>query len=579
MKYPFSGLGRRIDELWDALFRGSLLRVTLFSGALLSLCIGGLLAGVWVLGGGRGLRVENGAEESGFYQLLREYDRRGGLAPEAQSRELDKLENKTEGVESWLSVLKRRRRLARLDPRMVPAWRESARRAAREYPYSEPIAAVAAAALIHNAAITKETEAALRNCLPLLADSRFDSLRVSLHVLLGDLKTPARAAAMLPPDLTGNRFAAAIWQLPPTAAETAAIGADLAIVQVLRGNAAAAAADIPAVITGYTARLEAPPPEFLRFAAEYYYDFGDMPRSAELFSLLDDDAALGRQADALWLAGYTDSARNIWALLAAPGGEDADTRAGANVRAMYNLAVTAKEPAEAAALLERLAALPAGAGDGGVVYGRIRYSRLFDAPRAVALLETGRTTGPLAALIDLEILKRRTELDSGGRLAAETWLLLGAYPADENLYQWGAWFFDLRRNYDESAMLLKNAARHQFTGQWVALHEALRLIREGDVDSAGELLAAIPTEAASWPVAANVGRIQEARHDPARALLSYETAAAAVPNRETASRIQLRIAHCLTSLGRLSESRRSLEYALDLNPGNLSARLELHRLE
>jgi tetratricopeptide (TPR) repeat protein len=48
--------------------------------------------------------------------------------------------------------------------------------------------------------------------------------------------------------------------------------------------------------------------------------------------------------------------------------------------------------------------------------------------------------------------------------------------------------------------------------------------------------------------------------------------------RATASRIQVRIAYCLKSLGRIEESRRALQYAIDLNPDNLTARMELDRL-
>jgi tetratricopeptide (TPR) repeat protein len=161
---------------------------------------------------------------------------------------------------------------------------------------------------------------------------------------------------------------------------------------------------------------------------------------------------------------------------------------------------------------------------------------------------------------------------------AETWLLLGRYPEEENLYRWGAWFFDLQRQYNETAVLLKTAARHQFSGQWAGLHEALQLIREGNLDRAESILAAVPAETASWAAAANLGRVLEARRAPARALEQYELAVAAVPDRQTNSQIQLRIARCLKTLNRAEESRQVLEYALELNPDNLSARLELERL-
>jgi tetratricopeptide (TPR) repeat protein len=184
-------------------------------------------------------------------------------------------------------------------------------------------------------------------------------------------------------------------------------------------------------------------------------------------------------------------------------------------------------------------------------------------------------------LIDLEILKRRTETEETARIIAETWLLLDRYSGTEDLYQWGAWYFILQRNYTESAILLRAATRHNFSGQWMNIHEALQQLHEGYVDAAEETLKAIPPQDANWTIAANLGRILESQRAPARALESYERAAAAVMETDQilASRIQVRIARCLKTLGRIEESRRALNYALNLNPDNLNARLELSRLE
>jgi hypothetical protein len=51
------------------------------------------------------------------------------------------------------------------------------------------------------------------------------------------------------------------------------------------------------------------------------------------------------------------------------------------------------------------------------------------------------------------------------------------------------------------------------------------------------------------------------------------------PELEDAARVQVRIARCLRGLGREAESRRVLDYALDLDPDNLDAALEKRRLE
>jgi hypothetical protein len=49
-------------------------------------------------------------------------------------------------------------------------------------------------------------------------------------------------------------------------------------------------------------------------------------------------------------------------------------------------------------------------------------------------------------------------------------------------------------------------------------------------------------------------------------------------DRKTAAKIQLRIAKCFSASERPSEAWRALEYALDLDPDNLTTRLELERI-
>lgn len=559
------------------------LRITIFSGLMLLLLIGGMLVGI--------VLTKNGAitlgdeQESVFYRLLREYDFKYRRILETESpvnrqqeleeldRELGRLEKNAEGVESWLSVLKRRRQLVTDGgSRFAEAYRSASLRAVTAFPYSEPVAAVAAAALVHDTAITAGTETRLREMIPLLASSRFASMRLSLHVLLGDLKNPETAMAAIPlntgwsPDISAR-------------ADAESILIDLLLMKILAGDIPGVAVDIQSALSARAS------PALTRLAAEYFYDFGEPLRSAELFSVLPDEAALSRQADALWLAGYAGNARAIWAMLA-----NAPTGASSS-RALYNLALTAPSPEESAALLERLAG-QAGAGDTSRRFGLIRFSRLLDAPQALAMLEaesssgrSGANTGPAAALLDLEILRRRAETGETARIIAETWLLLEQYPATEELYEWAAWYFGKQRFYDESALLQRTALRHNFTGQWLRLHQALLFINDGNISTAEESLRAIPADNDGWAVPANLGRILEARRTPARALESYEKALSAITGtapagwEQIASRIQVRVAHCLKSVGKIEESRRALEYALDLNSDNLNARLELSRLE
>jgi tetratricopeptide (TPR) repeat protein len=567
----------------------AMLRFAVYSGVLLVLLMGGLFTGVYFS------RNKGEVAQSGFYTLLRDYDFKHrrvlqeGLSQyqEADSlnRELDRLEKKAEGVENWLSILKRRRQIAALDPRYTQTYRQSAARAALAFPYSEPIAITAGGALIYDSAITKEGEAELRKIIPLLTSSRFASARLSFQILLDDFKDPARAAAAFGPEFRES-------ELPSLSAAAAGrIVPDLVIMKILAGDTYGAESMISAVFAqgGQSYRVSN---DFIRLAAEFFYDFGDMLRSAELFSMLPDEDALIRQADALWLAGYTQNARNIWTMLVS-------SRPGA----IYNLAVTSQTQEEAKAQYELLTGA-ANADNPYRRYGVIRYSRLMDAPKALAFLNkdaapsntpppawppalpSPQTALSIDALFDLEKTRRRMESAEAARMIAETWLLLDNYPNVEELYQWGSWRFVFQRNYSENALLLRAASRHNFTGTWKGIYESLQLIYEGNLDAAEKILSEVSLNDGNWVAAANLGMVYEARLSPARAIAQYEKAFAIISGntlaedwKEAGSRIQVRIAYCYKNMGNSSESRSALEYALELNPDNLNARLELSRLE
>ena len=589
-------------------------RIAFLTGLVLVLFTGGILAGIYL---SVDPAVFKEAEEIGFYRFLRDYDFKIRMILEAGAEparydlngldyDLGRLERRASGVESWLSVLKRRRVLARLDSRFDQAYRQSIRKAAVAFPHSEQIAVIEAAALVSNTAVTGETESELRKILPLLTDSRFASALLSFHILLGDFRNPEKAA-LLPSGLTPSVFMRSVFPGVPDS-ETETVITDLAIIQILTGDIREATAAVQlylsadrmsADLRSADQRSNAPSPEFIRFAAEYFYDFGDLLRSAQLFSGLTDEAALGRQADALWLAGHPDTARNIWSMLAAVEGPLRE-------RGLYNLAVTAITRDEAERLLKTLAGGDAAAftenENSYRLFGLIRYSRLLEASQAVEILETGKTAAgqgsvkegiSAGALTDLEILGRRAEIREPARTIADTWLLLDTYPGTEELYEWGAWYFDFQRNSTESDILLRNAVRNNFSGQWFGIHEGLKRLRGSDTDGAEEILVSVSEKEINWTVAANLGRIYEARHAPDRALENYQKAADRLMTmgytdgrgaggnrrrRENASRIQVGIARTLKTQGRISESRQTLDYALELNPDNLTARLELSRL-
>jgi tetratricopeptide (TPR) repeat protein len=486
---------------------------------------------------------------------------------------LDKLEKNARGVETRLTDLKRRRNLALRAPRFLDQYRESAVKAVATFPYSEPLAAVAAAALLYNSPAGGNA-GALKNHASLIASTRLTPLALGIHILLGGLENPGRAAASLPVLAAGLPLIRG--SLPPEEADR--LTADLGMLQLLQGDYPDAAAQVQAIAATQDEGL-------LRFIAEYYYDFGDPLRAAEIFSRSGGEAGMIRAADALLLGDRADSARNIWRILAAPASGEPQPvveahSASARIRSLYNLAAGAEDQKEEAAWLERLFAegrrYPSLQTDPCFNFGIIRYTRLLDAKQALAILEEGELQNQ--PLLDLERLRRRGEFWPVDKTVAETWLLLGRHPEEAALYQWGAYYFDHQRKYDEAAMLVKTAGFHRIGGPWLDLNEGLLLIGEGRLDEGEERLRAIPPQAGIWQADANRARVLESRRAPAAALEHYETAAALVKNPEATSAIQLRIAGCLRALGRTEESRRALEYALDLNPDNLKARMELRRI-
>ena len=635
------------DKLSGNAASGRILKIICIAGILLLIIAGGCLA-VFALMGIKSAKPE---QDAAFSRLLFEFDRElfqhispndGGSGVtrifisdqeiEKLQNMLDRMEEKAIGAESLLSVLKRRRQIIQYSPQRVESYRLAAERARRAYPHSENVAAIAAAALVQGKALTPETEQALRECLPNLSSSRTASLRLSLHVLLGDLQNPQKATAAL--GVTSAPVVASApgaWfsssAVPHSLADREAMIINSALINILRSNSAPA--EMAELLAGYDpsnanasnddssnadphndeasgaearnddsnnaeASNEGTMPSIraLKFAADYYYDFGDPLTAAELFAHIPEESALARQADALWLAGYPDAARNIWNVLASQ-------QTGYQEHALYNLALSEDDRDAAMSHLSGLAALPRSGQDPSREFGVIRYSRFLNAAQATALLEAeiaaansaanfapSLTAPPpikqqysaqsIKALLELELLRRRQELWDGGRITGAAWLLLGRFPDEENIYQWINWYFIYQRNYDETAQLIKHGERHDIR---FPMSEAVLYIHESDYDKAEQSLLPLASgENASWEAQANLARILEARRAPARAVEYYEKAAAAVSDAADASRIQFRIAQCLKNLGRYADVRRVLEYALDLNPDNINARSELNRM-
>jgi tetratricopeptide (TPR) repeat protein len=525
------------------------LRVTFMTGVML-LILGGSVSLVFYLMERSATKITR--QQDSFARSLRQYDLQLGKITGTQSeyerlnRDLDRIEKAAIGVESWLSVLKRRRSLAREYPSSAENYRKSIDSALKIFPASQPIMAIAAEALVKNTAINPEAEQSLRDWLPALTDPLFNKLRLGLHVLLGDFRSPQRAV-VIPAGLTSDG--------------TEAITMNLIILKIIRGNIQGAASDIQ------TMMYLIPTSDSLRLAAEFYYDFGELERSAEIFSLINDEKAMIRQADALYLAGYEESARMIWTILS-------DTN---NNKSLYNLGFTSEDNETAAEWYERLLNLdPAYITDPSVrQFGLIRYSRLLETAKAISLLQGELSDNPF---IDLEIIRRQSLGWEIGRQIAETWLLLDRHEGDENMYRWAAWLILFQRNYSEIKILLNRTEVINLDHQWVKIYRAIQLCFDGDIETAEEILRSIPFDTAEWTVHANLGGILEAERSPVRALEQYQFAFSKIQNPKTAARIQVRIARCYTALNRPSDAILALVYAIELDPENLTARLELDRL-
>jgi len=531
------------------------LRVTLLAGLILLIfALGGL---IFLYFSERSLWKGSRKQDS-FLSLLRDYDAASveffGTQREYDRlhHDLDKLEKKAISVESWLSILKRRRILAKNHTQSEEIYRSSINKALKAYPKSEPIITIAAADLIKNTAITREIESQLRDWLPFIMEPSFNNLRLSLYVLLGDFNSPQKAQS-LPANLYSDG--------------TESVSINLAILKVLRGDYHGAASDIQTFLSNE------PSLQMIRFAAEYNYDFGDILRSAELFALLNTDEAMIRQADALYLAGFPQNAQALWLMLAN----------SQNEVSLYNLAVTSEDSDAAADYLEQLVSLDTESVSNSREFGLIRYSRLFDNAKALTLLRGSNKFSPNDyPYIDLEICKRIVQGQNPAFQIAQTWLLLDRHEKNIELYQWACRLFLFQRCYDEAVILLNRMDQLQIKEKWVDVYKALYLMVEGKLDTAEELIRPLLFQEPEWYDFANYALILEAMRSFGRAFEQYKLAVEKLQpsnpqDNKFAARIQIHIARCFTALKRQADARQALLYALELDPDNLTASLELDR--
>ncbi|MHB9292629.1 hypothetical protein Holit_01730 [Hollandina sp. SP2] len=569
-------------------FRLSRFHIWGILGLLVLLAAGGICL-VFIFPQGMRLFSLPGAQGGeGFYQGLAEFDELltqntdldQPAVPPRLNRALDALGKKSFGLESSLSLLKRRRFLAYKNPRFLEPYQKAVHLALEAFPFSEPIAALAAEELLfRDVSITDETALKLNDYASRIAETDLKPVALSLYIVAGTFQDPLKVAAI--PQVL-SLFSVPLPVLPGERTRAyedlqVALAKDGILIRILQGDIPRATVQIQELL--HTAKTQDLTSELVQYAGEFFYDYGNPLRAAELFSQFSDEKSMSRQADALWVAGHSSGAQNLWTVLVSPnqaGKEGPDASPEIKIASLYNLAVTAQTPEEKIGYLERLLA-EAPDSHAFRVYGILRYTRLLDSPQSIRILE--KEQGRNQPLIDLELLRRRRTGLSLDQAIAETWLLLNRYPTDERLYRWGAYFFDYQRRYTETALLIKNARSYQVQGSWIPIHDSLHLLMEGHLEEAEERLTSILAEDPIWQVPANMGLILEARRAPVAALEYYQRAATLVTETEAAAKVQFKIGHCLHILGRDRESRQAFERTLELNPYFLNARLELQRLD
>ncbi|MCL2130021.1 MAG: hypothetical protein FWH35_06690, partial [Treponema sp.] len=375
---------------------------------------------IYTLIWGRGSTGRPTLKESSFMKELGEYDLYNAPArvlegdnPLQIERRLTRLQQKARNMEEQLSVLKRRRILAYLDRSYIPSYRKAAVEAADAFPYSAPLAAVASDSLIAGREIPSEDSISrLKNYARMVSQNRFGQLELCIRIAAGELDNPDSAFAisgignLLSEDLSG--FGAQEQK-------------NLLIDKFLYHSAKN---DIPAASIALSTLLleNENDAELWRMGAEFYYDHNNPFRAAELFvrlagedplsqiagtSGVSGERELSRAADALVLAGEIPSARNIWLALSSGGDMQSEASARIESRSLYNMASSSASPIEEAQWLEkffsRLSQMQRGRTESTEIFSIIRYTRLMESERSIAILEeNGMIQHPL---LSLELLR------------------------------------------------------------------------------------------------------------------------------------------------------------------------------
>ena len=543
--------------------------------------------------------LRDGSASSDFYQVLYLFDKvlsmetlNGRPNHTHVGNLLKELEKSAVGTESWLSLLKRYRKLSKQYDEYVEGYRAAVALAEKKYPRSALIAALSSEAELSAgtaAPVEKLKETALLlSESGLLSQAAFFPVAFCLYAVCGSFDTidstraVKRAAALfdgfngrLRETDSGNGTAGRVRE---------GMLVDAALLKIVDGRTEEAAAGL--------VRLEpdkAGLPTTRSFIANYSFDFASPLLAAELWAKNGSEKDLARAASALYIAGETENSRGLWMLLIKNVAGDSATRkmySASQGKALYNIAATAENVSEKILYLTPLiAGTESGNYDRNTVNaGIVMYTRLQTEDRARAILSdypfTMRT-----ALLDLEYLRRGLETMPPDRAVAETWLLLDRHPDAEELYRWAAWYFEYQRRYEDLEALQRFAAQNRVESPFLTFHRALRLAREGNISDGLELLESSDVTPA-WQREANIALFLYSRREFAAALRHWEEAVSMIRDdsspflRQTGAKIYLKMARCRRILGGGAEEiRRDLERAGSLDGENIDVRLALRAMK
>ncbi len=496
------------------------------------------------------LRQPESPHES-FIAILQRLD---GGSGENTAQDLLRAESLVVGTESSLSVCRRAREAYTSGAVSAAFCADLAGRLSDRFPHNSALAAVAADASLNADRGEKAISYAGR-----ISDQSLRPVALKVFVRTGALDHPDSAGRT---SFNWRSTLSSTTEAPSdTLSSSLFIDTLLSLLQ---------AGDRDSVIL---ALKSAPPadgsPQYLSNLGDIAYSLGLYDMAYGAFRLLGpDDGNPLRVADAAALGGMQDEASSIWKALYGPLIPKVGHGLGVNTVThppgpWYSYARSLGSELDRAAVCEALLSVYPEYESAAVLLARSAGTDVHARSIAEASLAGSVSKGGLGAL---EVLRRQTDALDPWALAPKLWLALNAHPKSEFFAHWCAWRFSLAGDYDDALRVAQGFKDSVGDRPWMRYYEGLSGAIAGKVDEAAAAFRAAPAEDGDWRIAANLGLLEVSRLDRAKALKLFETAVALAKDHEVKARLLVDVAAQLKALGKESDSSRTLEYALSLDP-------------